>query len=371
MAHKAGEWADWERERETSVVAGEIQQPRRRVLAAGLSNVECPTLGPGGWILNVCSLDRPEEGWPTRAGDITVTHPDRPLDTSVLFSTSTHLTSGIPAALAFGPDQAIYVADEGRRAIVRVTASGDISNLITHHQGERINGPNDLSFDQNGDLYFTDPWMSSPNNPVAAVYQYDWESQKTLLIDGGMEFTNGIVVRDGLLYVAETFSRAVWVYEVDGGSRLFDKRLFCRLPPVENPPLLSPSVRESIGVDYVVGPDGMAFDIEGNLWIAHYGGSGVFVYDPAGQLLDVLRMPGTTPTNLCFGGPNLDLVYVAVDDLGVILEYAPGVQGDRINFCPSRVKDHAWMAVILDGAMPLPGRRVIDRVESPPLGQYH
>ena len=346
-------------------------RPGPLVLATGLSNVECPTLGPDGWILNVCSLDRLAENWPTRAGDITVTHPDRPLETSVLFSTSTPEVTGIPAALAFGPDQAIYVADEGRRAIVRVTASGQIEDIITQYQGERINGPNDLSFDENGDLYFTDPWTSSPNNPVAAVYRYDWEHQELSLIETGMEFTNGIVVKDGRVYVAETFPRAVWAYEIEGRGRAGNKRLFCRLPDVMNPPMLPPLVRESIGAEYVVGPDGMAFDAEGHLWVTHYGGSGVFVYDSAGQLTDILPVPGTKPTNLCFGGPDLETTYVAIDDPGVIVEYHLGVRGDRINFCPSRFDPHPWLSAIADASVPLPGRRALPRVEPPALFHNH
>lgn len=336
------------------------------VLAAGLSNVECPTLGPDGWILNVCSLDRPEEGWPTRAGDITATHPDAPLQTSVLFSTSTDETKGIPAALAFGPDQAIYVADEGRRAIVRVTSSGEMTDFITTYQGERINGPNDLSFDVNGDLYFTDPWTSSPNNPVGAVYCYDWEGQHLNQIDTGMEFTNGIVVKEGHLYVAETFPRAVWIYTLTGRGQAGDKRLFCRLPDVKNPPLLPSGVSESIGADYVVGPDGMALDSQGNLWVTHYGGSGVFIYDASGSLTDILPIPGTKPTNICFAGADLTDCYIAVDDPGVIIKYPLGIEGDRINFCPSKVAHHAWQEVIVDKSISLPGRRNLPVQEAPP-----
>lgn len=340
-----------------------------RVLAAGLANVECPTLGPGGWILNVCSLDRPEEEWATRAGDITITHPDRPLETSVLFSTSTAEVGGIPAALAFGPDGAIYVADEGRRSIVRVTPTGQVTDLIADYEGKRINGPNDLSFDENGDLYFTDPWTSSPNNPVGAVYGYDWERQELNRIDQGMAFTNGIVVRDGLLYVAETFPRAVWVYEVTGRGLAKDKRLFCRLPDVKNPPLLPAAVRDSVGPDYVVGPDGMAFDQEGNLWVTHYGGSGVFIYDRSGELAEILPTPGSKPTNICFAGEDHSFCYVSIDDHGVIVEYDLGVTGDTINFCPSLVDDHPWLDPILSKSSQLPGRRDLPR-QDPPAAVY-
>ena len=344
---------------------------RASILAAGLSNVECPALGPDGWILNVCSLDRPSEPWPTRGGEITATHPDRALETQVLFSTSSRDVSGIPAALAFGPDEAIYVADEGRRSIVRVEPSGRMEDFITHFGEERLNGPNDLSFDVNGDLYFTDPWTSSPNNPIAGVYGFKWADQSLRRVDTGMQFTNGIVVSEGRLFVAETFSRSVWVYDLEGNRPARPKRLFCRLPEVKNPPTLPVAVQATLGVSQVVGPDGMALDAVGNLWVAHYGGSAVFVYDDRGRLSDVLPVPGAKPTNLCFAGPELSLTYVAVDDPGVIMEYDIGARGNRLNFCPSRVERHSWSSVIADQAVRLPGRRELTRVEPPDLTLSH
>ena len=81
---------------------------------------------------------------------MTATHLDRPGETPVVFSTSTGELEGIPCALAFGPDDALYVADEGQRAILRVSPEGEIECFITHWQGQQINGANDLVFDPRG-----------------------------------------------------------------------------------------------------------------------------------------------------------------------------------------------------------------------------
>ena len=59
------------------------------VIAEGLCNVECPTLGPQGWLINVCSISRPTEAWKTRGGDITATRIEGPRETHVLMNTST------------------------------------------------------------------------------------------------------------------------------------------------------------------------------------------------------------------------------------------------------------------------------------------
>lgn len=54
-------------------------------------------------------------------------------------------------------------------------------------------------------------------------------------------------------------------------------------------------------------PDGMAIDDEGMLWIAHWGGFGVFRWNPRnGQLLDRVQLPVPQVTSCAFAGENLD-----------------------------------------------------------------
>ncbi|MCW2980304.1 MAG: SMP-30/Gluconolaconase/LRE domain protein [Solirubrobacterales bacterium] len=321
--------------------------PAPWTLARGLCNAEGPTAAPRGWILNVNSLSRPSEpSWPTRGGDITATHLARPGQTTVLFNTSTAKVEGIPCALAFGPDEALYIADEGRRAILRVPPEGEIEDLIIDWHDERLNGANDLVFDPAGNLYFTDPWTSSPRNPVAGVYGYSWSSGELHQIDSGMQFTNGIVVWEDRLLVAETYTRMVWSYELGGEGRAGNRQPFCELPDIADAPPLPPNVQQTLGVKYVCGPDGMACDAEGRLYVAHYSAGGIFVYDRSGDYVDTIPTPGAIPTNVCFGGPDHDQLFVTVDDIGELLVYDLGVPGQRLPFCPSGSGNHAWAAML-------------------------
>jgi gluconolactonase len=315
------------------------------LIADGLCNVEGPTIGPCGWILNVCSVSRPTESWPTRGGDITATRVNRPLETHALFSTSTESVDGIPAALAFGPDGALYVCDEGRRSILRVGFDGTIRDFIADHDGRPLNGPNDLSFDDAGNLFFTDPWTSSPRNPIAGVYGYDWISGELSRIDSGMQFTNGIVASGARLLVAETYPRTVWLYDIEGPGRAGNKRQFCILPDVDDPPLLPRAIRDAVGVDYVVGPDGMCLDEEDNLYVAHYGGGGVYVYDSDGDHVGTIATIGRFPTNVCFGGDDHRVLFISIDDPGTIIACSPGPRGMQLPFCPSRSPAHPFGAM--------------------------
>ena len=111
-----------------------------RTFASQLGAPEGPTVGPDGWILNVCSFTR-DEAWPTRGGDITATNPAAPGRTRRLFNTGAGGVVGIPAALAFGPDGALYVTDEGHRAVLRVAPDGSRSRWVDSFEGEPLNGP--------------------------------------------------------------------------------------------------------------------------------------------------------------------------------------------------------------------------------------
>jgi sugar lactone lactonase YvrE len=309
-----------------------LRRSEAEVLAEGLCAVEGPVVGPNGWVLNVCSLSRPSESWPTRGGDVTATHRDRPLETRVVFNTSTDAVEGIPAALAFGPDGALYVTDEGRRAVVRVDPGGTQVDFIAEAAEGRLNGPNDLSVDEEGNLFFTDPWTSSPSNPVGGVYGSTWATGDLHRIDTGMAFPNGIVVRAGRLYVAETYALKVWVYEVTAPGQAAGKREFCSLPRLDT--------------DAIHGPDGMAFDADGNLFVTHYGSGAIFVYGPEGALVGRIPTPGAKPTNICFGGPDHTQAYVTVDDTGTLVVFDTAVRGDVLNFCPSGVPSHPWAALL-------------------------
>ncbi len=58
-------------------------------------------------------------------------------------------------------------------------------------------------------------------------------------------------------------------------------------------------------------PDGMAIDEEGMLWIAHYGGSGVYRWNPGtGEFLEKIEVPAPHVTSCAFVGENLDQLLI-------------------------------------------------------------
>jgi sugar lactone lactonase YvrE/DNA-binding IclR family transcriptional regulator len=57
-------------------------------------------------------------------------------------------------------------------------------------------------------------------------------------------------------------------------------------------------------------PDGLTVDADGCLWVAMWDDWCIVRFDPEGREMTRLRMPVPRPTSCCFGGQNLDVLYV-------------------------------------------------------------
>ncbi|OWF49137.1 regucalcin-like [Mizuhopecten yessoensis] len=69
---------------------------------------------------------------------------------------------------------------------------------------------------------------------------------------------------------------------------------------------LDPSDPDNLGI-----PDGMTIDTDGNLWVAFYGTGLVVCFNPqTGKILRKIEFPCKRTTSCCFGGKNLDELYV-------------------------------------------------------------
>jgi gluconolactonase len=202
-------------------------------------------------------------------------------------------TGGIPAGLAFHRDGSLYVADDGDdiHGILRI-ANGEATILANAHEGEPLNGANDLVFDATGILYFSDPWRSSVEHPVGGFYRL-FPGGALERLDDGLAFPNGVAIsaNGDAVYLAETGHNRILRYAIGADGAVGPREEFALLPGGE-------------------GPDGMAFDQTGNLYVAHYGGGKVAIFDQLGEMVDVIRVPGANVTNIAFGGPDRRTVVI-------------------------------------------------------------
>lgn len=64
-------------------------------------------------------------------------------------------------------------------------------------------------------------------------------------------------------------------------------------------------------------PDGMCFDAEGCLWVAHWGAGCISRFGASGALLQRIALPVTQVTNVCFAGAGLNRLFVSSARVGL------------------------------------------------------
>ncbi|MBN1847578.1 MAG: SMP-30/gluconolactonase/LRE family protein [Deltaproteobacteria bacterium] len=217
-------------------------------------------------------------------------------------------TGGEPNGAAFHANGDLYIADR-TKGIMAVSPDGFIRVIADQFQGRKFYGPNDLAFDYRGNLYFTDPLGSSSENPFGCIYRISNDGEITCMATG-LPFPNGLLVnKEGsCLFVAITRKNRILRYVLDP------------------PPFRSYLFSQFTGG---WGPDGMALDEQGHLYIAHYGGGDVLVVNPKGGLIERIPVGGNFPTNLAFGGPDRKTLYVTEVETGSVYRIetdSPGLE---------------------------------------------
>ena len=177
----------------------------------------------------------------------------------------------------------------------RLAADGSVEALAQSYDGQRLNSPNDLTVADDGSIYFTDPpyGVDEENRELdfSGVYRLAPDGSLTLLTDR-FSRPNGIVLSpdESTLYVNDSGDTVIWAYDVTDDGSLENGREFAR--PED----------DADGTT-----DGMKVDANRNLYTT--GPGGVWVYAPDGELLDRVSTP-VPPTNLAFGGPEHQTLYV-------------------------------------------------------------
>lgn len=214
--------------------------------------------------------------------------------------TSTFAVTGAPNGHKILADGTHLVCDASQHAILKLDADGKMLEPASKScNGKPLRGPNDLTLDPKGGFYFTDPGESSAENPIGTVHYVDTAGVTHLVADK-IAFPNGIVLtEDGkTLLVAESQRNRVLAYPVVSPGKVGAMSVFADLP------------KSASGKWEDNQPDGMCLDAQGNLYVAHYGMKQVQVLDPKGTLIRQYDGGNQLTSNVAFGGPNRDQLFV-------------------------------------------------------------
>ena len=209
---------------------------------------------------------------------------------------------GWPNGIAIHKDGSLWITDY-RKGILRCDpASGRIEPIKAHRNSESFKGVNDLTFDAEGNCYFTDQGQTGMHDPTGRVFRLRTNGQLDLLF-GGIPSPNGVALdaTGKALYVAVTRGNAVW-----------------------RGPLLADGSISKVGAFRTFygpsGPDGMAVDVDNRLVVAHASMGGAFVLSAKGEVTHFVKSPaGSTVTNVAYR-PGTSKLVMTESERGCVLE---------------------------------------------------
>src|SRR3954469_25253313 len=222
---------------------------------------------------------------------------------------------GWPNGLALHRDGSLWIADY-RRGLLRLEgtalrrgANGAPVHVLGHRNSEAFRGLNDLTFDMQGRVYFTDQGQTGLHDPTGRVYRHDPARGSLELMVGGVPSPNGVALdaTGKVLFIAVTRANQVW-----------------------RGPILADGTVSKVGAFRTFfgtsGPDGMAVDADNRLVVAHASLGGAFVLNALGEVTHFVKSPaGSTVTNVAYR-PGTSKLVMTESETGAILEAdLPGI----------------------------------------------
>jgi gluconolactonase len=197
-----------------------------------------------------------------------------------------------PTSVSRAGEGALNVLCHREEALVRISLAGETLMAIDRDEdGLTFRTPNASVNDRKGGVYFSSSGSFAPSAASEGAVLYLDRNDRLRRVAEGIHYSNGVALSpDGRkLYVSEHLSRNILVFAVAEDGTLSDRKVFVALDDL---------VGEEPGRSWEVGPDGLAVDGEGNVFVAEYGGGRFLAIDRGGRLLQSVRVPEPYVTGL-------------------------------------------------------------------------
>ncbi|GAA5221525.1 SMP-30/gluconolactonase/LRE family protein [Membranihabitans marinus] len=166
--------------------------------------------------------------------------------------------------------------------------------------GEKVYSPNDLTIDESQGFYFTDSIRH-----YGKVFFVGWDGREEVIATD-VDYPNGIALdaQSEWLYIAESHSNSILRVKLAGPGKGKGKPEVFTVLPFNPRPLDENHLPLTANL-----PDGIAFDQQGRLWVAHYGMNALQIIDGDGQWIGSAETGIPATSNLCFS-KDFNSIYV-------------------------------------------------------------
>jgi gluconolactonase len=191
---------------------------------------------------------------------------------------------------SFGPDGRRYVVAGATKQVIAYDATGQESIIADSLSG------NDIAVAYDGNIYATSP---DGTEKPSKLYLIRPGGRKEV-VDEGIKFANGLCFSPDQtqLYVTESATHWVWIYQVQADGKLVFKQHYGWL-----------HVRDQ---DENAWSDGLRCDTAGRVFVTTR--MGIQILDQAGRVNAIIPVPSGQPSNLCFGGKDFNILYLTSGD---------------------------------------------------------
>tara|TARA_Y100000590_G_scaffold3938_1_gene5211 strand:+ start:98 stop:991 length:894 start_codon:yes stop_codon:yes gene_type:complete len=151
---------------------------------------------------------------------------------------------------------------------------------------------NDGKTDPSGRLWFG-TMDNAEKKQTGSLYCLD-DKLKLREVDSKYFITNGpAFLNKNNFYHADSKKKIIYKIKINNKFKIIKKNIFIKFKKEEG------------------SPDGMTTDIKNNLWVCHYHGSCISVYDKKGKKIHKIYLPVKNVTNCTFGNLKSDELFVS------------------------------------------------------------
>ena len=163
----------------------------------------------------------------------------------------------------------------------------------------KLNRINDGKTDPAGNLWFGTMDNLERKIEKGSLYKLD-KNLKLTRVDKNYRITNGPAFIDKYnFYHTDSPKKTIYKIKINKNNKIISKKIFKKL-----------SAEEGV-------PDGMTLDKNKNLWVAHFRGACVSVFNNKAKLIHRIKFPAKNITNCAFGGKNNKELYVSTATKGM------------------------------------------------------